>query len=189
MDNGRPIVTGRVGGWNEIARRKRVATSEWDGHGLEHMVMAIIVDGWATKTNMQGVYDSLVAMGVKRAGAPAPPVVRVTGNVPGTATPWVVEAIDPGDAIVGAAGELYRQSATVTLMEFNPTAVLARASAADGKPSHYTLHTVKKGQTLASISVLYYGTPHKWRLIGNANTPRIRDPRTALRVGRVLRIP
>lgn len=189
LDSVRPQRTGRPGGWTEVARRKRIATTEWDGHGLERMAVAVILDGWRTRTDMRGTYDRLLSMGAKPSGHPQPPEVRVAGNVPGTALRWVVESIDPGDAITGVHGELWRQFAVVNLLEFRPAALVVRAGTVDGRPAHYTLHTVKKGDTARKLAQLYYGNGNKWRLIGNAQNPRIRSASKKLRKGRVLRIP
>lgn len=49
------------------------------------------------------------------------------------------------------------------------------------------IYIVKKGETLVKISSKIYGTPKRWRRIGDANN--IRDPNKKLKVGRHLRIP
>lgn len=47
-------------------------------------------------------------------------------------------------------------------------------------------HEVREGETLTLISILAYGTPSRWRQIGDANN--VTNPRN-LRVGQILRIP
>lgn len=189
LGDGRPQLTGRPGGWSEVQRRRRVSTSEWSGHGLWRMPVPVLLDGWRTRTDMRGTWNTLLAMGVRQSGGAQPPELEVTGNVPGTSLRWVVESIDVGEAITGRNGELWRQAGTVNLMEYNPALIVVRKSKDDGKPAHYTLHTVTKGQTLAKLAALYYGSAAKWKAIGDAQTPRLRDPRKAIPAGKVLRIP
>ncbi|HXI18851.1 MAG TPA: LysM peptidoglycan-binding domain-containing protein, partial [Chloroflexota bacterium] len=94
-----------------------------------------------------------------------------------------------GDAMTGKNGELWRQYAVVKLLEWNPARIVVRKSAVNGAPAHFTLHTAKRGDTLAKLALLYYGSASKWKAIGSAQTPRIRDPRRKLTAGKVLRIP
>lgn len=189
LDNGRPQVTGRLGGFTEVERRKRTATTEWSGHGLNRMEVAVILDGWRERIDQRATYEALRSLGVKPSGAAHPRVVKVAGNVSGTSLSWVVEDVVPGEAITGTDGQVWRQHAVVKLLEWNPARIVVRRSAVNGAPAHYTLHRVRRGDTLAKLSKRYYGTAGKWRAIGNAQTPRIRDPRRKLKPGKWLRIP
>lgn len=191
MDSDRAQLAGRIGGWTSISRRRRVATTEWEGQDAHTMAVGIILDGYREDRSVQAEWDMLRQMGQKLEGQVQPPEVRVTGALPGTSVRWVIQDVEPGDARLNRSGILVRQFATVQLLEYNPATVVIRKStdAQPGVPSHYTLHRARKGDTLAKLAKTYYGTASKWRTIGNAQTPRIRDPRRQIRVGRVLRIP
>ena len=49
-------------------------------------------------------------------------------------------------------------------------------------------YTVKKGDTLWNIAKKYYGDGRKWRKILEANTDKVKNPRT-MRIGIQLNIP
>lgn len=192
LGDGRPQLTGRPGGWEEVARRRRVSTTQWAGHGLWRMAVPVLLDGWRTRTDMRSTWARLQSMGVRPQGGAQPLPLAIVGNVPGTSLKWVVESIDPGDAITGTDGSLLRQAAVVNLLEYNPASIVVRKTKDDGKPAHYTLHTVTKGQTLAKLAASYYGAASKWKAIRDANpdlAKLLRDPSKALPVGKVLRIP
>ncbi|MDR3228288.1 MAG: LysM peptidoglycan-binding domain-containing protein [Puniceicoccales bacterium] len=50
-------------------------------------------------------------------------------------------------------------------------------------------YTVRKGDSLTSISKKIYNTPARWEDIYNANRDKLRHPRTTLRIGWVLKMP
>ena len=62
----------------------------------------------------------------------------------------------------------------------------APAPAAPAPPAR--VHVVQAGETLATISSRYYGTPAKWKAIFNANPGRLTDANN-VRVGTKLDIP
>ncbi len=64
--------------------------------------------------------------------------------------------------------------------------VPAPAPAAPSPPAR--VHVVQAGETLATISSRYYGTPAKWKAIFNANPGRLTDA-NSVRVGTKLDIP
>jgi hypothetical protein len=54
--------------------------------------------------------------------------------------------------------------------------------------SIYRQHVVRKGQSLSSIALLYYGNVLAWPKIAEANQGDIADPRV-LRIGQIIRVP
>jgi LysM repeat protein len=202
MDNDLPQVIQSYG-WSEVARQRRKATTEWEGEGLRTMDVAVILDGYANDGLLTGpdgsplrddaggtitvasAWGALKQMAVKPKGAATPGEIRVTGNLPGTSTRWVISALVPGNARMSGT-TLVRQYATVSLMEFNPAVVLVTKK----KPGTTTrTHTCKKGDTLHKLAAKYYKDQRQWRLIGNAQSPPIRDARKKLTPGRKLKIP
>ncbi len=71
-----------------------------------------------------------------------------------------------------------------------PTASASPAATPDEPPpaAATTTHVVQAGDTLATISARYYGTPAKWNHIFNANRDRLSSPNN-VRVGARLTIP
>ena len=186
----RPTIT-RGARWVDTARTRRKSISEYGGAALDVMTVPIMLDGFRTGASVQDDWDTLVGM-MDPAGPNAvePMPVTVDGAMPGTGRQWLVNGVDPtqGGAIT-RGGVLIRQSATVTLLEANAPTVLVATVDPSTVPAHYTLHTAKKGDTLTKLSTAYYGTTKKWRAIGNAQTPPIRDANAAITPGRTLRIP
>ncbi|MDR1414119.1 MAG: LysM peptidoglycan-binding domain-containing protein [Puniceicoccales bacterium] len=58
----------------------------------------------------------------------------------------------------------------------------------DTKNKNITLHVVQDGETLSSISSKFYGTPHAWQKIFEANNSLLKDPKD-LKAGQKLLIP
>jgi nucleoid-associated protein YgaU len=72
---------------------------------------------------------------------------------------------------------------------FETSAARARAAraAAESTPGPRT-HVIAAGDTLAKISLQYYGTPDRWTEIVAANRDILRDEKSLV-IGRVIRIP
>jgi nucleoid-associated protein YgaU len=86
-------------------------------------------------------------------------------------------------------GNISRYQATLKVMEFiNPDQIrLKRRKRA--RKRFPVFYVVRKGDTLLKIAHKVYGDKSKWKKIGEAQTPKIRDPRKQLKPGRKLRIP
>ena len=63
-----------------------------------------------------------------------------------------------------------------------------RAAAAAAETAAVRTHTVQSGETLATISQRYYGTPARWKDIHQANRDRLPDA-NRVREGMELTIP
>ena len=84
-----------------------------------------------------------------------------------------------------ADGTPVRAKVSVCLKQVMPVDVQEQVAPKES-PDHAKIYTIKRGDTLQSISTFAYGTPLEWRRI--ANTNRIDDPMT-LRPGGKLCLP
>lgn len=126
---------------------------------------------------------------------PRPPQMRVYGKaIPFwlSGEKFVIEEIVWGARIYDESGRTKRQAATIRFMQHISSEdykIRKRKKRKkdggkdDGKKKKYT---VKKGDTLQSIAAKFYGDPHKWKKIANAN--HIKNPRS-IEKGDVLVIP
>lgn len=58
-----------------------------------------------------------------------------------------------------------------------PAPARPAAASAPAAPPATVTHVVQSGETLSSISKKYYGTPHDWKVILDANSSVVKDPR------------
>ena len=91
----------------------------------------------------------------------------------------VEQAVDECDGLTSNCG-----NAAVSNAAFNPTAPAARPST-NGEPQFYT---VVSGDSLAAISLLYYGNTSSYNAIFNANRGILASP-DRIRIGQRLLIP
>lgn len=68
------------------------------------------------------------------------------------------------------------------------SAVPPTPAAPEPAPASTRVHVVQPGETLGTISAIYYGTPSRWTTVFNANRDRIADENN-VRVGTRLDIP
>lgn len=118
-----PVVTGGFGGWDRIARPRRVALTDWQGSEPFQMVVSLRLDGWAQNRSIEADVKALVAMAVDRGSRTGPPAVNMEGSgIPLQRLVWVIDNLEFGDVLWGAdfgqpnAGRL-RQDVTITLLE------------------------------------------------------------------------
>lgn len=203
---GPPLTAGRTGepaklsvpaGWTVTARPRRVGTTDWQGWEPVTLVVPIVFDGFLDDRSVEHDVGTLETYCRSAPGGVQPPVVTVSGPVPGTDLRWCVTSIDWGVEDRRDDGQRIRAYATVNLMEYVPVslAVLlppppspaaAAAERAGPAPSGAGTYTVKRGDTLSVIAQHVLGNSARWHEIADLNG--IRDPRR-LQVGQVLRLP
>lgn len=183
-----PRLSGGKGGWEETARNRRTAVSEWRGHGLQRLSVPVMLDGWIDRRSVSKGVADLDRMGVKPRNAMHPPIVRVSGAMRGTDLQWVVEDIAWEEELRDdASGVILRAAGVVTLMQYLPGMVLATARK-PGKPVFQARHTARQGDTLRTISMLFYGNVNGWTRIRNAN-PKLKSAKALIAKGTTVVIP
>ncbi|MCW3039350.1 MAG: hypothetical protein JWM31_1255 [Solirubrobacterales bacterium] len=155
-----PILAGGFGGWVRISRPHRVSLTDWQGVDPYTMTLAIRMDGWAARRNIEGECQALRDMGRNLSDRSGPPAVFVDGPVPlgaGRTIEWRIDDITWGDSLWETEhGKSFRvrQDAVLALVQYvkadtvaikSPAAKAAAASAAKKKT------TAKKSTGLKSL--------------------------------------
>lgn len=185
--------TGFVSVWNEVPRPGRVPLVLRQGPGLWKMTFTLFLGHQNPNQAIDTEWNGL------RALAESAEPITIAGG-PGNNKTWHITNMTL-NVTARAAGTNRITRATVEC-EFTQSSELARAPGpvaggkkapatkpTAGKPSAkptVRIHTVTKGQTLPSISNIYYRTPSRWKEIATAN--HLRDA-NAIKVGMKLRIP
>jgi|SRR5262252_3076340 hypothetical protein len=189
--DGPPTMTGGIGGWNQIARPRRVALTQWGGREPYQMDVPILFNGWHDQQSVEREIRQLNKMGLGLDWH-QPPTVTLDGAHPDVAVAgaqWVINDITWGDDVywdLGKDGTPFRmrQDAVVHLLEYHEEDRL-NIVVTKSLPNTYIVH--RKGETLRSIAKAMYGNGDRWKDIKKAN-PKIRDP-NKLPLKTKLRIP
>ena len=129
-----PRITSGYGGWEEVARPRRVALTLWRGRSPYRMTLPLLLDAWDTQRDEDVEADVRV---LERMARPAgegldPPTVRAEGALPrGSQVEWVVESLEWGESLTRGDGRRVRQAVTVGLLEkIDDVLVVERSAAA-----------------------------------------------------------
>lgn len=193
MGDGPAKLTGPVG-WSSRARQGQVGLATWDGMAPIQQEIPIMLDRFTEQRSVEFQLNALRIMagvGRRAFNGEAPTAVKFRGPIHFPEKRWVILEIEETDVLrlpQSRGGNITRYQATLKVMEYiNPDQIrLKRKRQPKRVPFFYV---VRKGDTLARIAQRLYGDRSKWKRIGNAQSPKIRDPRKVLRAGRRLRIP
>lgn len=172
-DAGPPTIISGGGRWTIVNRPRRGSFTTWEGDDPYRMDVPILIDGWPRRS----VEDDIAIiqqmrhgrLGEKNKYSP-PPKIKIDGALPvKDADAWVLETdTDWGDNVIWHPdGYRLRQDCVIHLLQFQ-----AVKNVAIKPPATSHTYTVKKGDTLKSISRSQYGTPLFWSTIKNANNIR-----------------
>lgn len=193
-----PTVSGGYGGWDIVARPRRQALTHWKGHDPFQMELPILLDGFVNNSSVEARCTALERMARPPRVLDEPPLVKVIGQVPHTDLVWVIQTIRWGDVVRSTTGQRIRQACIVSLLRYieHDRVQLAGAAArarqlattASNSPTSgiSAPHTVKKGETLASIAAAKLGDYKRAGEIAALNG--IRDPKS-IKVNQKLRLP
>lgn len=183
LGEGSATVTG-YGGWEEVSRPRRTGFVDWTGGALKRLNVPLMFDGWADDRDVEGDVRFLESLASDRRGLPPSTVKLSSRAVPHTDLIWVIEALEWGDALRNSDGVLFRQTATVTFLEFVAADITTIKKKQRKAKKSTKLVTVKKGETLVLIAKHHKVTLASVRKLN----PKIRDPRKALKVGSKIRL-
>lgn len=123
--NGDDELTGGVGGWEDVPRPRRRATSEWVGSPVFQLAVPLITSGIdagrpGRDVSVEPKLRALVALGQPTVKTGEPPILKVTGplRVPSPKTRWVLVDIEWGAQIRNSRGQRIQQEMTVILREY-----------------------------------------------------------------------
>lgn len=123
----RPDVSAGYGGWQEIARPRRVPITTWQGSPALRLTLPILLDkfgddnlGKRDSPSIETQITHVQRMGRPLSSSGEPPLLRI--RTTGAAIPyqdrvWVVDSLTWGDALMNRRGDRVRQQVTLALLE------------------------------------------------------------------------
>jgi LysM repeat protein len=188
-----PAPTGGRGGWQEVARVRRPAVTEWVGTDAAKATIELLFDAHGTGGTVEAEMAAVDAL-APRDPTVETPVVNVVGWWPFIlpTTAYVIQSADPSQILRRQDGRVYRVVYSFTLLQYRVADVVVRQSPAKqaavttgtsrAKPK---VITTRKGDTLAAIAAKYLGSAAKWKTLATLN--KIRNPNN-LRAGQKIRL-
>jgi len=197
----KPIGTGS-GGWQIVDRPRSVSALQWYDRSPKSLTLKLVmtseqINGYSGGS-IESACQTFETWTDKVPGTVIPPILAVSGPVPGIQYLWAIYDYEFGPAIRdSSAGYRVQQNLSVTLYEYNaplngvlgaPTPVIAWIQTVLGQntQSSYLLYTVRAGDTLSSIAAFIYGDQSKWSEIAALNN--LRDPNN-IYAGQTLKLP
>ncbi len=169
---------GQVGVWGAAGRPGRKPLSRQTEKGLKSQSFTALI-GVDMDTSIEAriaVLERIAAAGVR--------VQFVYGR--GEAGWWTITDLAiQVTARAASTHDASRAEVTFTLTEANA----GQQAAPSTYTSRWRTHTVRKGDTLWKLSVKYLGKGGRWKQIASANGIKNPKAKSALKVGRRLRIP
>lgn len=192
LDANSAHMVGGYGGWEVVARPKRVGLTRFKGKDPFRMDVPILFDGWREDASQEIDIATLSRMSEQPGPQQQPPTIRVEGAVPREDLTWVIETIDWDasnviwDVQQGTPVRL-RQAAVVHLLQFVDDKLLVTPPSLMINRPAIAAKTTTTGASLKKLSQDAYGTPDLWTIIADANG--IRDPRAPIPPGKTIKIP
>lgn len=197
-----PAGSGSSGGWQIVDRPRLVASLQWYDRSPWQLTGDALLDSYTIYgnnfTSIEPECQILESWSDKVPGTQIPPILSISGPVPGQQREWVLYKASFGKAIRdNNSGVRYQQDVNLTFYEYNAPLVTisglptpaqsaqAALNAAEASQS-YTLYTVNAGDNLVSIAANLLGNWQDWLLLSQLNN--IRDP-NSLHVGQIIKIP
>lgn len=188
-----PVPVGGYGGWELQPRPHRVAVTNWAGRNPFTLSLDVLLDGWQQELSQERKIRSLELMALPTADLTPkrPPLVRVHGLSiphPHQNAAWVIQDLAWGETLRSTStGDRVRQQVTISLMQHVDASNIEENNIRPGTAQpKYRRYTIKKGDTLQSISRKLLGEAKRWKELAKLNN--INDPRH-LKVGSHIRVP
>lgn len=204
-----PQITDGFGGFATVDRTGRIQSTWWQGRNTIAVTFGIRFDERPTVASVEGqirILEALAGVGLDDDEPPPGVVFDAAALVPldqrdarANGWKWAINAPPDVQEYERADGSglrfvyeanltLIRQVTDATLKQRSQAAAHRAKKKTKSKtgPKHRT-YTVHTGDTLVKIAVKEYGDVDRWPDIAKRNN--IRDPRAALKVGRVLHLP
>lgn len=211
IDNAEYSLVGQ-GGWQIVDRPKMNAATQWFDRSPYQLKFSAILDKSITSStptdapviSVEDDCSQLESWMDKIDGAYEPPILAISGPVPGVQRIYVVYALSFTDAIRDPqAGYRTQQTVEITLYEYSPPLGNALASysysptqqwAEQQNTSDVTgtqqflLYTIHDGDTLIGISNKYYGGKNYVAEIKTLNNIRD-DASISVMAGQIIKLP
>lgn len=191
-----------VSGFQVLDRPRQTAAIFWYDRPLWELDLPLTLDSTvlygAPGQSIELQCITLESWQNRVSGTVQPPVLSITGPVPGVQRQWVVYTLTFQAAIRDPVGGFRtQQQAKVTLYEYQsplasqittptPAQAAQQALTASVASQSYVIYQVRAGDTLSSIAAQFLGTYTKWTTLASLNN--IRTPNN-LTPGQIIQIP
>jgi hypothetical protein len=205
LGDGPALVTEGYGGWKVTNRPREIGVVDWEGRvpmAIDIPFMIYFFEDLIS--NSPGVLcesqvsrlELLCGIG----GHARPPVCVVDGGglVPhdNTIAPghhlWVIENVTWDRAMELRSASSARRlkcGGTITIRQYLVAESIVQRLNPQSRTVTPKTYTVKAGDTLSKIAAFMYRDSNKWKLIADANTKILTDPRAKMKAGTRLKIP
>lgn len=112
------VLSGGYGGWNEVARPRRVALTIWGGHSPQKMTMELIFDDFIDGGSVEPQCEAIEKMAKSPAPAKQPPIVTVSGSALPAQGQFLIADVKWGDFLRRGDGKRVRQLVTLELSRY-----------------------------------------------------------------------
>lgn len=190
-------LTSGWGGWNVIAKPRDLGTTEFDGSTPFTLQGPIMLDGFSEGDSVEHQIRVIQALGEVAKHEEEPPLVKLSGSIPGTQYTWVLNDIAWGDHIRRPSDNArIRAAAQLTFLQYVPDVGLRKIPASKKqrdknsdkkRGSKKKTYRIKKGDTLQSIAHDQLHDSKRWHEIARLN--HIRDPKHPGKVGSTIKLP
>jgi len=156
LSDARPDVQSGYGGWNEVTRPWRPPITSYQAPPPLHLVLSLLLDGFATGASVERDIAHLETMSQATAsdgGTPRVTIAATGSAVPHTDRTWVVGDLAWGDAEMDRHGNRTRQQVTLTLYEYVEDIYLTEKSAAQRRRNKTKVGKTKQGASAKRITV------------------------------------
>lgn len=192
-------LTGGVGGWNETARPRHVAGTEYGGTPLYRVSFMLMMDGYVAGKSIEPSIALLEGWGQPHSNSKEPSVLQLV-YATYSRLRWVIDDVQVSSTLRRGDGHRVQAWVQVNLIEYR--GLTSHATAVDSvraqiianndatgnshKNPTTTTYTVVKGDTLMHIAAKKLGNASRWKEIATLN--KIKDP-YHLHVGAKLKLP
>jgi hypothetical protein len=197
-----PASGSSTGGWQIVDRPRLVAATQWYDRSPMQLDLPLMIDSHTLYGNDTSNIETLCILvdswQDKVPGTQQPPVLSVSGPVPGIQHQWVIYTVSFGEALRDPnAGFRVQQKVQFSLYEYNsplativgnPTPAQAAQQALNAAEASqsYSLYVVAAGDNLVTIAANTLGFYTLWTSIAALND--IRDPNNVT-AGQIIKIP
>lgn len=195
LDAPSPQLTGGFGGWDVVARPKRVSMTRYAGSDPVTQDIAVMFDGYSNDESQEDDISTLMNMALPVSELQEPPKIRLSGVAHRKDLSWIISGIDFDNQDVmwimkGSTPVRVRQKAVIHLTQYvDDKVIITQTSPAIANAKPKNVVTTPKGMTLKQIAAIEYGDPDLYMSIFLSNRWLDPDPRKIIPAGIKLTIP
>lgn len=197
LDSNSAHLTGGFGGWEVVARPKRVGIVRFAGRDPFRMEVPVLFDGYGMGKGQEADISTLIRMSQPPTELKQPPTIKISGAVPRTDLTWVIEdLVQDNQSVIwdqqGGVSVRLRQGFVVHLLQYVDDTLITTAASptiiAGGGTSGSKVK-VGSGKTAKQEAQTEYGSASLFTILFAANPWMTPDPRAPIPTGTEFVVP